>query len=103
MAEDGSPYQVVPTSRVKNAIQSIAQKARDLGVLAPVKEQLLAITDKLLHQPEQWGDPLHLTIKPGGMVYRGFDSPFVVRYTVFTDEKIVFFWELRVIPEHPLA
>jgi hypothetical protein len=103
MAGNGTPFELVHTSKVTEALLAIAQKAQGLGILVAVKEQLLAIMAKLLRDPENCGDPLHETVKPGGMVYRGFFSPFVVRYTVLAKERIVLLWDLHVIPDHPLA
>ena len=84
-----SPYKVVYSERVRAVLRGFVASATKAGhgdsFLAALKE-----LDRLLHLYPQFGETLLDLKKEVGQLYSGTVPPFVVRYAVFEERRLVF-------------
>jgi hypothetical protein len=98
-----SPYRVDPTGPADAQIRELVARAAARGVRKDVLSAFKAIYHLLETQPHDWGDPEYRTRKEGGMVYHGIVSPLIVWYVVYEPEKVVWLFDVQVLPGSPLA
>ena len=101
-SEQPKRYTVDRLPGVTLQIRRLVGRAKQLGIGPQVLDTLETIVQKLETMPLEWGDPEYATKQGGGLVLHGVQSPFIVQYVTFEQQRVVCILKLRVFPRHPL-
>jgi hypothetical protein len=101
-SEQPRRYTVDRLPSVTEQIRRLVGRAKQLGIGSQVLDTLESIVEKLETMPLEWGDPEYATKHGGGLVLHGIQSPFIVQYVTFEQQRVVCILKLLVFPRHPL-
>jgi hypothetical protein len=101
-SEQPSKYTVDRLPDVTEQIRRVVGRAKSLGIGRQVLDAIETIVAKLETIPREWGDPEYATKQAGGLVLHGLQSPFIVQYVTFEQQRVVCILKLRIFPGHPL-
>jgi hypothetical protein len=91
------PFKVI---RIGAAVQQIKQIHSDFSTPTERKaflDRLTTIAESLQSNPLEYGDPVHKTQKPGGMVYRKYSTPYLFSYALYEEDRAVAIFDFRRI------
>jgi hypothetical protein len=101
-SEQPEKYTVDRLPAVTQEIRRLVARAGQLGTAREVLDTLGSIVSKLETAPLEWGDPEYATRQAGGLVLHGLQSPFIVQYVAFEQQRVVCILKIRVFPGNPL-
>ena len=96
-------FEVGWTAAARQQARDLLVRAKAVGYWEEISQALREVRNNLESDPIQWGDPLHQTKLPGGLVCRGSAPPLYVQFAVYEQQRAVVVYRVAIAPYHPLA
>jgi hypothetical protein len=103
MTDTSPPFRVFFISQVKEQLQQLTEKARQLRMASVPTQALRQIVDNLHQQPLDWGEPEFATRHPPGIVCHAILDPLAVRYVVYPEDHLVCCLAVTALSRSPLS
>lgn len=96
------PYELDLSGSLKDRVRQMIDRADLLGAGTSVRNSIAEILRSLIHEPREWGDPIHNLRHAKLVEYHGRCGDFLVVYAVHYRIPMVFMNEIIPLPNNPL-
>lgn len=95
---EGQHFHISWPRFLEDDLKALARLAAQQGKHQEFIQNLKAVVHLLETCPLEWGDPERHTSLPDGTVYHGLREALMVRYTVHEPQRVVFMYEIGLVP-----